>query len=337
MIESGKSGAVGDGGGFDLGSLVLEWENVARIMSGKILNVQFLPCVERTVVVAGNSSGNLSIWDVDCGDEGGNGVYLYHPHAGPVSGISIQPSVLSKVFTSSYDGQIRLMDVEKESFDLLYSSDECIFSLSQQPNDVNSLYFSEARGELDLFDIRAAKSSSSWILHDERINTIDFNPENANLMATSSSDGTACIWDLRSISVGSSNYLKKIDVKRSCQSAYFSPSGNRLATTSSSSVNNCVAVLSGDDYKDASTFHHNNQTGRWLSCFRAIWGWNDSHLFIGNMDRGVDVISATDGKTVTLESSNMTAIPCRFAAHPLRWVNWLQPPQGDRFTCGHPR
>ncbi|KAK9130497.1 hypothetical protein Sjap_010984 [Stephania japonica] len=317
MMEWGKPGqAGGDGGlGFDLGSLALEAENVARIMSGKILNVRFFPCVERTIVVAGNKSGNLSIWDVDCGDEGGNGVYPYHPHAGPVSGISIQPSALSKVFTSSYDGQIRLMDVEKESFDLLYSSDECIFSLAQQPNDVNSLYFSEARGELDLFDIRASKSSSSWILHTERINTIDFNPENTNLMATSSSDDTACIWDLRSINAGSSNYLKKIDLKRSCHSAYFSPSGNRLATTS---VNNCVAVLSGDDYKDTSTFYHNNRTGRWLSGFRAIWGWDDSHLFIGNMGRGVDVISTTDGKTVTLESSNMTAIPCRFAAHPFK-------------------
>ncbi|KAK9098400.1 hypothetical protein Syun_025445 [Stephania yunnanensis] len=130
---------------------------------------------------------------------------------GAVSGISIQPSALSKVFTSSYDGQIRLVDVEKESFDLLYSSDECISSLSQQPNDVNSLYFSEVSGELGVFDIQARKSSSSWLLHTAWINSIDFNPENTNLMATSSIDGTACIWDLRSISAGSSNYLKKID------------------------------------------------------------------------------------------------------------------------------
>ncbi|KAK9098404.1 hypothetical protein Syun_025449 [Stephania yunnanensis] len=185
-----------------------------------------------------------------------------------------------EVFTSSYDGQIRLMDVEKESFDLLYSSDECIFSLSQQPNDVNSLYFSEARGELDLFDIRATKSSSSWILHYERINTIDFNSENTNLMATISSDGTACIWDY------------------AC----------------SSSINNCVAIISGDDYKDTSTFYHNNRTGSSVSGFRAIWGWDDSHLFIGNMDKGVDLRSAT----VTLESSYMIAIPCRFAPHPFK-------------------
>ncbi|KAK9098403.1 hypothetical protein Syun_025448 [Stephania yunnanensis] len=97
LSASAKSRPVGDEGGFDLGSLVLEWKNVARITSGKILNVKFFPCVERTVVVAGNDSGNLLFWDVDCGNEGGNGVYLYHPHTGPVSGISIRPSVLLKV------------------------------------------------------------------------------------------------------------------------------------------------------------------------------------------------------------------------------------------------
>ncbi|KAK9130500.1 hypothetical protein Sjap_010987 [Stephania japonica] len=98
MIERAKSGPVGDGGGFDLGSsLVLESENVAKIMCGTITNVKFFPCVERAIVVAGNGIGNLSFWDVDCGKEDGNGAYLYRPHFGPVSGISIQPSALSKI------------------------------------------------------------------------------------------------------------------------------------------------------------------------------------------------------------------------------------------------
>ena len=42
------------------------------------------------------------------------------------------------------------------------------------------------------------KQSSYWNLHERTINSIDFNSENFNIMAISSSDGTACIWDLRS-------------------------------------------------------------------------------------------------------------------------------------------
>jgi hypothetical protein len=50
---------------------------------------------------------------------------------------------------------------------------------------------------------------------------------------------------------------------------------------------------------------------------RAIWGWDDSYLFIGNMKRGVDVISPAQRRTIfTLQSPDMSAIPCRFDAHP---------------------
>ncbi|CAL5374357.1 unnamed protein product [Camellia sinensis] len=63
--------------------------------------------------------------------------------------------------------------------------------------------------------------------------------------------------------------------------------------------------------------NHNNKTGRWISSFRAIWGWDDSYLFIGNMKRGVDVISTARRVCVaTLQSPNLSAIPCRFDTHP---------------------
>ena len=41
------------------------------------------------------------------------------------------------------------------------------------------------------------------------------------------------------------------------------------------------------------------------------------HIFIGNMKRGVDVISPTLEKTIfTLQSPHMSAVLCRFDAHP---------------------
>ncbi|KAL4283514.1 hypothetical protein GQ457_16G011560 [Hibiscus cannabinus] len=52
---------------------------------------------------------------------------------------------------------------------------------------------------------------------------------------------------------------------------------------------------------------------------RGIWGtgWDDSYILIGNMNRGVDVISPVQRRTVmTLQSLEMSAIPSRFDAHP---------------------
>ena len=141
-----------------------------------------------------------------------------------------------QMFTSCYNGFIRLMDMERELFELVYAGDHAVFSLSQSPNDMNSLYFGEGNGQLRVWDARTGKSSSSWGLHQKRINTIDFKPQNTNIMTTSSTDGTACIWDLRKVGVNGSTALKSIRHERAVHSAYFSPSGRFLATT------RCVVV-----------------------------------------------------------------------------------------------
>lgn len=136
-----------------------------------------------------------------------------------------------QIYSSCYDGLIRLMDAEKEVFDLVHCCDDTIFSLSQQPNNSETLYFAEGRGGLNVWDIRTGKSSKNWMLHEDRINTINFNSQNPNIMVTSSTDGTACIWDLRSMSTHKLKTLKTVNHSRAVHSAYFSPSGSSLATT----------------------------------------------------------------------------------------------------------
>lgn len=123
------------------------------------------------------------------------------------------------------------MDPQKEVFDLVYSSDDTIYSLSQRQDDPQCLYFSEGPGGLNIWDDRAGKCSTQWNLHGSRINSIDFNSENSNLMATGSSDGTASIWDLRCIPADQPKPLKEVSHKRAVHSAYFSPSGHSLVTT----------------------------------------------------------------------------------------------------------
>lgn len=140
-------------------------------------------------------------------------------------------SLCVQMYTSCYDGFIRLMDVEKELFDSLYFSDYSIYALSQRPDDMNSLYYAEGSGKLGIWDLRAGKSSSSWSLHEDRINSIDFNLENNNILATSSTDGTACIWDMRNAGSKKPKSLRTVHHKRAVHSAYFSRSGRFLATT----------------------------------------------------------------------------------------------------------
>lgn len=311
--ESGDSGTSWACGTVNLGGWDLKPENVARVVPGKILNVKFFPTTEKTLVVAGNKFGDLGVWNVGAEEGEGDGIYMFHPHSAPISGIAIEPFSMSKMFTSCYDGFIRMMDTEKEIFDFVYMGDDAIYSLSLKPQDSNSLYFTEGRGQFNMWDLRAGKSSATWNLQETRISTIDFNLENTNLMATSCSNGTACIWDLRSLRLDKSEPLKAIRHNKGVQSAYFSPSGRSLVTTS---LDSTVGVSSGANYEDVSMISHNNFTGRWIPTFRGVWGWDDSYVYIGNMKRGVDIISTAEKRVIaTLESKNMTAIPCRFDAH----------------------
>lgn len=123
------------------------------------------------------------------------------------------------------------MDVERETFDLAYAGAHSITTISQRPNEVKSLYFSEGQGKLSVWDESAGKSSALWSLHEVRINSIDFNAHNTNLMATSSNDGTACVWDLRKVASHKPEAVIAVNHKRAVNSAYFSPSGSLLATT----------------------------------------------------------------------------------------------------------
>ncbi|XP_022135022.1 WD repeat-containing protein 76 isoform X2 [Momordica charantia] len=297
-----------------LESMSLNSKNIARVVPGRITAVWFFPCPQSRMIVVGNKFGEVGFWNAGHEKEEGNGIYLYHPHSGPISGISIQRHALSKVYTSCYDGFIRLMDAEREMFDILYRSEYTVYSLSQQSNDVNCLYFAEGRGGLNIWDKRTGNCPMQWLLHEDRINSIDFNAENCNIMATSSSDGTACIWDLRSINAEKPKTLTMVRHKRAIHSAYFSPSGRFLATTS---FDDNVGISGGVNFEDTIMMPHDNQTGRWLSSFRAIWGWDDSHIFIGNMKRAVDVFAPAQRRRIfALQSPLMSAIPCRFDAHP---------------------
>ncbi|KNA05003.1 hypothetical protein SOVF_194420 [Spinacia oleracea] len=303
-------------------SLKLEYDNVARVVPGRIVSIRFLPTAEMTMVVVGNKNGYLGFWDVKPQNEEEDVIHLSQPHSAPISGISVHPFSLSKVYSCCYDGFLRMIDIEREKFELVYSSTDRSFLLSvaQQPNDVNSVYFGEGPGGLNMFDKRAGEISFSLYPHVGRINSIDFSQTDTNILATSSTDGFACLWDLRKMDVKikadhpEGKALWNVKHKRAVHSAYFSPSGRCVATTS---LDDTIGVLGGVNFEDTFMIPHDNLTNRWISTFRAVWGWDDTHLYVGNMKRRVDVLSVTKKKMVhTLESSHMTAIPCRYDAHP---------------------
>ncbi|KAM3343174.1 hypothetical protein P3S68_028140 [Capsicum galapagoense] len=297
-----------------------------QVAKGAISDVKFLPIADKRVIVVGDELGYFGLWNLDLEH---HGVYLYRPHLSKLSAITIEPLSMSKIFTSSYDQRIMLLDVEKEAFDEIYQDIYAVYSICHRWEDVNCVYFGDEVGELKIFDVRASTPSSSWRLHGEAINTVHCKPNDLNIIATSSADKTVSLWDLRSISSDDPKSLITIRHGGPIYSAYFSPSGGFLATTSS---DNTIGLYGGENYEEKFLIPHNNLSGEYISTLRGIWGWDDSHVYVGKIQEkqkkhkrrdinvgkhGLHIISTIDKKVVrTLQSDDMPTVPYRLAAHP---------------------
>uniref|UniRef100_A0ACD5X5D4 Uncharacterized protein n=1 Tax=Avena sativa TaxID=4498 RepID=A0ACD5X5D4_AVESA len=165
---------------FDAGKeLVLTPANVRTLLPSRILGLLVLPLVDRTMVAAGDNLGNIGFWhaDPELGAVEADRVFEYLPHIGPVAAIVAHPAMPHKIYSCSYKGEICLMDLEKENFNIIYSCQSPVISLCQAPDSASCIYVGDGTGELKLFDERMGKVSATWESHDNRINSIDFHPE----------------------------------------------------------------------------------------------------------------------------------------------------------------
>ncbi|KAI3825072.1 hypothetical protein L1987_06548 [Smallanthus sonchifolius] len=78
----------------DMKAMKLDEKNIARVLPGWIMGVKFFPVGDTRIVAIGNNCENVGFWNIDSDED--NGIYVYHPHSGLVSGISIHPYSLSK-------------------------------------------------------------------------------------------------------------------------------------------------------------------------------------------------------------------------------------------------
>ncbi|KNC80688.1 hypothetical protein SARC_06964 [Sphaeroforma arctica JP610] len=157
----------------------------------------------------------------------------------------------------------------------------------------------------------------------KKISCIDSHPSKA-LLVTSSLDRTARIWDLRQMKSknGSVKPIAEQTCRLSVSSGYFSPSGAKVITTG---MDDTIKVW---DYtetpktkpstseKATVVTKHYNQTGRWVTNFRAKF-IGENHFHIGNMKRSVDIY-AENGVLVRQlsDDEHMTAIPAVNDYHP---------------------
>lgn len=266
-------------------------------------------------------------------------------HTKTASAFVFSPADANAVYTSSYDSTIRKLDLGKSVSIQIFApsdpSEDLAMSAMEMPSDdPNMLYFSTLHGGFGRHDIRTPSTEhETWGLCDNKIGGFSLHPRQPHLVATASLDRTVKIWDLRKISgKGDMRHpalLGEHSSRLSVSYASWSPAGH-LAT---SSYDDTIKIY---DFKDAAswspghdigeanmepatTVHHNNQTGRWVTILKPKFQTHPKDgvqkFVIGNMNRFVDVYAADGEQLAQLDGEGISAVPAVAHFHPtMDWV-----------------
>lgn len=149
-------------------------------------------------------------------------------------------------------------------------------------------------------------------------------------MATAGLSTLVELWDVRKMPASKASTKKPKPLAwqsagRSINSAYFSPSGTRLLTTTQSNTLDVFedAHRASGAIQPAASVRHDNQTGRWLSTFMARWhpgaaaGGREAFV-VGSMrrPRTIEVFGGDGGLLRGIEGEALSAVASRCCFHP---------------------
>lgn len=286
-----------------------------KLTPERIYHLAFHPTATKPLIFASDKVGNLGIFDAaSTSKETPDGdptpdISTFKVHARTISAFTFDSTSPTSLYTSSYDGSIRLFNlttgVASEVHTGPAEDDEALSGVDIV--DGHTIYFSTLLGRLGRRDTRAPESEAElWSLSEKKIGGFGLHPGATHLCATGSLDRTVKVWDLRRLAgtgEGRRPALLGSHTSRLSVSCALWSGGGTLATTSyddtiklyhfpnalswgadsagkekgKGKVKVKKEVVAEDDGEESPeieptyTIRHNNQTGRWVTILRAQW------------------------------------------------------------------
>ncbi|CAL5874441.1 uncharacterized protein PFLUO_LOCUS8737 [Penicillium psychrofluorescens] len=331
-----------------------------KITPERVYSMTFHPAEGKPLIFAGDKLGHLGILDAsqekpisgvkveddeDEEDDDPDPVLMtIKPHTRTISSMMIHPSKPTHLYTASYDSSIREMDLNKTTSVEKYGPkstkiDEALSGIDMAHDDPNTLYWTTLEGVFGRYDTRTPQSDNTvtlWSLSEKKIGGFTLYPSNPHYLATASLDRTMRVWDLRNLSTDEPSPLAVHENRLSVSHAAFNGAG-QIAT---SSYDDTLKIYDlgakgisswapghtlADDFRPDTVVKHNCQTGRWVTILRPQWQLNPQsriqRFCIGNMNRFVDIYSASGDQLAQLGGEGITAVPAVAVFH--RSQNWV--------------
>ncbi|KAJ5679695.1 DNA damage-binding protein cmr1 [Penicillium macrosclerotiorum] len=337
-------------------SLWEEWDpQRIKITPERVYAMTFHPSESKPLIFAGDKMGHLGVFDAsqnkpevgedDEEDDPDPVLTTLKPHTRTISAMTIHPLNPTRLYTASYDSSIRELDLEKtksvEKFAPKSTKiDEALSGVDMAADDPHTLYWTTLNGAFGRYDMRTSLSESTvsqWQLSEKKIGGFTLCPSQPHYLATASLDRFMRLWDLRKLSFDDPVPVAEHESRLSVSHAAFNAAGH-IATSSYDDTLKIYDVgakgmsswkpghnLSDKEFRPDTVVRHNCQTGRWVTILRPQWQLNpQSHIqrfCIGNMNRFVDIYSASGDQLAQLGGDGITAVPAVAVFH--RSKNWV--------------
>lgn len=298
----------------EFASLSLDPRDIS-ITSDRVESIEFHPSPDKTLIMAGDRSGQVGLWDAT--KDGDEGVVQFQTHAGKISRLWFYDS---KIYTCSYDGSIRITDFTKQKSTEVFALDGSIGISDFAIINSNTVYYSTLEGSVGIVDIRTKNATASFELSEKKIGGFSVNPRQEHEIATGSLDKTMRVWDIRA---GESKQLGEYESRLSISCTSWNASGQIVCNGYDDTINvfNTVSEKMTPDIR----IKHNCHSGRWIPILKSIWQQNPEDgiqkFAIANMKRPIDVFSGTGQPIAHLSGDIFTAIPAVVNLH--RQKNWV--------------
>lgn len=319
-----------------LKKLKIKADQVAKVTPNRIFSLTVHPTERKLLIAAGEKWGGVGLWDANDHTSSTHGVHLFTPHSRPVNCLTFNETNDTNLISTSYDGTVRSFDLEKQMSVLLYGledNDDGYLTYHCQKDhstilvsgaDGNGKY---SKGYVGVIDMRSSHNKLAHrfnVTTGSSARTVSIHPTKSDLFVCAARHGTCMLFDMRGKNA-TKDLIKPLTKfyghTKAISSAFFSPlTGEKLATVC---YDNKIRVYDLSHHEDekhpAVAFYHNNNTGRWLSTFKAIWyPKREDILLVGSMNhpRQIDVLSDKGIPYQSLQGEHLGSICSLITCHP---------------------
>ncbi|XP_021263204.1 WD repeat-containing protein 76 [Numida meleagris] len=307
-----------------LGSMLLREDHVRKVVKSRVCSVAIHPSESTVLVAAGDKYGHIGLWDVSRTAQGG--AHIFTPHNLTVNCMHFSPSHPAQLLSLSHDS-LRCGDVSRAVFDEICRSEDNLSSFDFLEDSACTALVGFWDGSVAVVDRRTPGTSPelSADIGFKMTRTVAVHPvDKQYFLAAGSVD--VRVYDVRWLRRSGSKAVSTLHGHtKSVASAYFSPNtGRRVVTVcaddklrvyDTSSLSAAAALLS--------TVRHNNNTGRWLTRFRAVWDPKQEQCFVvGSMarPRQIEVFQDTGALLHAFSAESLGSVCSINAFHPTRNV-----------------